>query len=57
MPWYGGPSLLEHLESVEIPADVLPRDLRLPVQLALRPHAQFRGVAGQIALGAYRAGG
>lgn len=51
MHWYRGPSLLEHLETVEIPADVLPRDLRLPVQLALRPHAQFRGVAGQIASG------
>ena len=60
MPWYAGPTLLDHLETVEIAAD---RDLdvrRFPVQWVIRPmsdeHHDFRGYAGQVAGGVWRAG-
>ena len=60
MPWYDGPTLLEHLETVEIAGD---RDLdhrRFPVQWVIRPisdeHHDFRGYAGQVAGGVWRAG-
>ena len=60
MPWYEGPTLLEHLETVETAAD---RDLdrrRFPVQWVIRPisdeHHDYRGYAGQVAGGVWRAG-
>ena len=60
MPWYEGPPLLEHLETVEIAPD---RDLaarRFPVQWVIRPmsdeHHDYRGYAGQVAGGAWSAG-
>jgi sulfate adenylyltransferase large subunit len=60
MPWYEGPTLLEHLETVEIAGD---RDLdhrRFPVQWVIRPisdeHHDYRGYAGQVAGGVWRAG-
>jgi bifunctional enzyme CysN/CysC len=60
MPWYDGPTLLEHLESVEIFYD---RDLerrRFPVQWVIRPMAEefhdYRGYAGRVAGGVWRAG-
>src|SRR5687768_11097434 len=60
MPWYDGPTLLEHLETVELAGD---RDLdhrRFPVQWVIRPisedHHDYRGYAGQIAGGVWQAG-
>ncbi|HXW06802.1 MAG TPA: GTP-binding protein, partial [Vicinamibacterales bacterium] len=55
-PWFDGPPLLEHLETVRLDhaAERLP--FRFPVQLALRPDDQFRGYAGQIASGTIRPG-
>jgi bifunctional enzyme CysN/CysC len=60
MPWYDGPTLLEHLETVEIAGD---RDLehrRFPVQWVIRPmadeHHDYRGYAGQVAGGVWRQG-
>ena len=60
MPWYDGPTLLEHLEGLEIAGD---RDLdhrRFPVQWVIRPmseeHPDYRGYAGQVAGGTWRAG-
>jgi sulfate adenylyltransferase large subunit len=60
MPWYDGPLLLEHLETVEIASD---RDLdsrRFPVQWVIRPrsdeHHDYRGYGGQIAGGVWSAG-
>jgi bifunctional enzyme CysN/CysC len=50
MPWYHGPTLLDHLETVEPPgADEGP--LRLPVQWVNRPDERFRGFAGTVASG------
>ena len=56
MPWYGGPSLLEHLETVPISDDRNLEDLRFPVQYVIRPNLDFRGFAGQIASGVVRPG-
>ncbi|GAA4617591.1 sulfate adenylyltransferase subunit 1 [Saccharopolyspora hordei] len=52
MPWYDGPSLLEHLEEVDAGDDRAAGPFRLPVQCALRaPERDYRGYAGQIAGG------
>ncbi len=60
MPWYTGPTLLEHLEAIEIAADRNLEDRRFPVQWVIRPmsheHHDYRGYAGEIAGGVWRAG-
>ncbi len=57
MPWYTGPSLLAHLEAVDVDVDAgQRRPLRLPVQWVNRPDQDFRGYAGQIAAGVVRPG-
>ncbi len=55
-PWYEGPSLLEHLESVPVGQDRNLSDLRFPVQYVIRPNLDFRGFAGQLASGVIRRG-
>ncbi len=55
-PWYGGPALLEHLESVQVEGQDAASGLRLPVQWVNRPHQHFRGYAGTIAAGEVRPG-
>jgi bifunctional enzyme CysN/CysC len=57
MPWYTGPSLIEHLETVEIDlAADQDRPFRLPVQWVNRPNPDFRGFAGLISAGTVRVG-
>ncbi|HWY06855.1 MAG TPA: sulfate adenylyltransferase subunit CysN [Candidatus Acidoferrales bacterium] len=56
MPWYAGPALLEHLERVPIARPTSTLGVRFPVQYVLRPDAQFRGFAGQVAGGVIRPG-
>jgi len=60
MPWYGGPALLDHLETVHIASDRNLIDLRFPVQLVIRPisseHHDFRGYAGMVASGVLEVG-
>ncbi|QYU68811.1 sulfate adenylyltransferase subunit CysN [Leptolyngbya sp. 15MV] len=52
MPWYSGPTLMEHLEAVEVHAGVdQAKPFRLPVQWVNRPNLDFRGFAGLIASG------
>jgi len=56
-PWYDGPALMAHLETVEI--DETRRaagPFRLPVQWVSRPNADFRGFAGQIVSGSVKPG-
>jgi bifunctional enzyme CysN/CysC len=60
MTWWDGGTFLERLETIEIAAD---RDLshrRFPVQWVIRPmsgeHHDYRGYAGQVAGGEWRAG-
>ena len=57
MPWYAGPSLLEHLDSVPVEAEAdAAKPLRMPVQWVNRPNQDFRGFAGQIASGSVAPG-
>jgi bifunctional enzyme CysN/CysC/sulfate adenylyltransferase subunit 1 len=56
MPWYAGPSLLEHLETVPLYDHGLHPGLRFPIQLVIRPDAEFRGFAGRVAGGQVRPG-
>lgn len=55
MPWYQGPTLLDHLETVEL-AEQEGGPLRLPVQWVNRPSHAFRGYAGTIVSGGVRVG-
>ena len=62
-PWYGGPTLLEHLETVHIASDWNLSALRLPVQWVNRPNNptnralhDFRGLSGQLAGGIVKVG-
>jgi len=51
-PWYDGPTLMGHLETVEIDEDRLrAQPFRMPVQWVNRPDLNFRGFAGQLASG------
>ena len=50
-PWYDGPTLLHHLENVNVGASLNNVDFRYPVQYVIRPNQDFRGYAGQIASG------
>jgi sulfate adenylyltransferase large subunit len=56
MPWYSGPTLLEYLETVPLTIAETTGPMRFPVQLVLRPDAEFRGFAGQVARGTLRPG-
>jgi sulfate adenylyltransferase large subunit len=57
MGWYRGPTLLEYLETVPL---MIPEaangPLRFPVQLVVRPNAEFRGFAGRVERGEVRPG-
>ncbi|WP_037390224.1 sulfate adenylyltransferase subunit CysN [Sinorhizobium americanum] len=50
-PWYKGLALLEYLETVDLDPPAKERPFRFPVQLVMRPNADFRGYAGQVASG------
>ncbi len=56
MPWYAGPTLLEHLETVQVHSDLDTQPFRLPVQWVNRPDLDFRGFAGTVASGSVRPG-
>jgi sulfate adenylyltransferase large subunit len=60
MPWYQGPTLLHHLETVHIASDRNLIDVRFPVQWVIRPqsaeHPDYRGYAGQVAGGVLKVG-
>jgi len=60
MPWYGGKSLLDYLETVEIAIDDAVAHARFPVQWVIRPQTDelhdYRGYAGRISSGSFRVG-
>ncbi|MGH3871381.1 MAG: sulfate adenylyltransferase subunit 1 [Pseudonocardiaceae bacterium] len=60
IPWYLGPTLLEHLEAVPTGRDAVAEPMRFPVQLVLRPrtasHPDYRGLAGRVASGVLEVG-
>ena len=59
-PWYEGPSLLSHLETVHIASDRNMVDVRFPVQYVIRPHSDeyhdYRGYAGTVSGGVMKPG-
>ena len=56
-PWYTGPNLVEHLDTVEINSSVdAGKPLRMPVQWVNRPNLDFRGFSGLIATGSVKPG-
>jgi sulfate adenylyltransferase subunit 1 len=55
MPWYSGPTLLDHLETVPVGVDASLQSTRFPVQYVIRS-ADYRGYAGQVASGILRTG-
>ncbi len=57
MPWYNGPSLLEHLDTVDLDSDSdAHKAFRMPVQWVNRPNQNFRGFSGEIASGSISPG-
>ena len=56
LAWHDGPTLLSHLESVNISTDRNLIDMRLPIQYVLRPNLDFRGFCGTLASGVLRTG-
>ncbi|XUL93873.1 sulfate adenylyltransferase subunit CysN [Streptomyces galilaeus] len=55
-PWYKGPTLVAHLESVEVAEGLGRGPFRLPVQWVNRPDLDFRGFSGMLAGGSVRPG-
>ena len=56
-PWYGGPALIEHLETVELAnVAVQEQPFRMPVQWVNRPNLDFRGFSGLITGGTIKPG-
>ena len=55
-PWYVGPTLLEHLETVEVEERALAKPFRMAVQWVNRPNLDFRGFCGTVASGEVRPG-
>ncbi len=55
-PWYGGPTLMNYLETVRVEDESSRQPFRLPVQWVNRPHLDFRGFCGTIASGMVRPG-
>jgi sulfate adenylyltransferase large subunit len=67
-PWYTGPALLQHLETVQVAVEKADDAARLPVQWVIRPMSDkkdeklgvtlhdYRGFAGRVASGTFRVG-
>ena len=55
MAWHRGPSLMAHLETVEVAVETSDA-FRFPVQWVSRPDQSFRGYAGTVASGSIRPG-
>ncbi len=50
-PWYDGPALLDHLETVDVDTALATKPFRLPVQWVNRPNLDFRGFSGTVVSG------
>jgi bifunctional enzyme CysN/CysC len=55
-PWYRGPSLLSHLETVDVETALVDRPFRMPVQWVNRPNLDFRGFSGTVVGGRVKTG-
>jgi bifunctional enzyme CysN/CysC len=56
MAWYDGPTLLAHLESIEVASEAHEGPFRMPVQWVNRPNLDFRGYCGTVVGGRVRPG-
>jgi bifunctional enzyme CysN/CysC len=56
MTWHEGPTLLEHLEAVEIADERARTPFRMPVQWVNRPNLDFRGFSGTVTSGSIKPG-
>ena len=56
MTWYAGPTVLQHLESVDVDRERREQPFRFPVQMTIRADPDFRGLAGTVASGRIRPG-
>jgi bifunctional enzyme CysN/CysC len=56
MPWYTGPTLMAHLETVALDDNLASEPFRMPVQWVNRPDQNFRGFSGTIASGQVKPG-
>ncbi len=56
LSWFEGPTLMEHLETVDVELGIDIENFRMPVQTVVRPDLHFRGFAGTIASGTVRPG-
>ena len=54
--WYHGPTLMQHLETVEVARAATEIPFRMPVQWVNRPNLDFRGFSGMIAAGTVHPG-
>jgi bifunctional enzyme CysN/CysC len=55
-PWYKGPSLLAHLETVDVDTALADKPFRMPVQWVNRPNLDFRGFSGTVVGGRIKQG-
>ena len=56
MAWYQGPTLLDHLNTVQVRSNLDQQAVRLPIQLVLRPDSTFRGYTTTVASGQIKVG-
>ncbi len=56
MAWYDGPTLVEHLATLDPRGHDAESPFRFPVQLVIRSGADFRGYAGTVTAGRIRVG-
>ena len=56
MHWYHGPTLLGHLETVDVTRSVEGKPFRFAVQWVNRPHLDFRGYSGTVSSGEIKPG-
>jgi bifunctional enzyme CysN/CysC len=55
-PWYDGPALMEHLETVDVGHNRQSKPFRMPIQWVNRPRHDFRGFTGTVASGTIHPG-
>ena len=56
MPWYSGPTLMQHLENTPLKNPGNEEQFTMPIQWVNRPNLDFRGFSGQISSGIVHAG-
>jgi bifunctional enzyme CysN/CysC len=55
-PWYKGPTLFDHMDTVNVREVATREAFRMPVQWVSRPNLNYRGFCGRIAEGSVKTG-